>query len=998
MTNKLSICMIVKDEENNLRRCLESIKPLLKDNFAELIIVDTGSTDNTVKIAKEYTNKVYFHQWNNNFSDMRNFSISYACGEWILILDADEELMNPDTLIELLISDFILDYNTIQVSVNNIINKAGNRVIFSIGERIFKNDGEFCYSGSIHNQAQVKQPVYLSEIKIDHYGYINDDDELMEKKFKRTSKMLMDELEKNPNHIYYRFQLARTYFMHKDYYAGYMEIKGAYKKLREFFEDINDIPKDLYYVFIEYARMSFMLKRYEETIDVAKEGLILYDNYIDFYFYLGYAYFNQENELEGEKAFIQYFELYSKYEKNELNYHQYTTVEFYSIDADIKSKVAYKFVNHLIEVKKYKKAEKYIAFIDNEWYKYECLIKIIINNKKYEEFEKIRLQLTQDSQLIFISALEKKLKELDNDTVKVISRTFIKKDNEDSYNLINRTRVGCDKEENRLALFRQILSKTSINQLPINLFSEIFNELLLIDKGYFLKEIKKFNSIYIKKFVLDIIEEYSNEDKIIDLIIEDNKRVYSSVDLHKCKVTICSALLLSHVNDKPDEKYKQIFKKFVSAGKQYVLNVYQPEKLRLIYPLVDNDSFDKLFILIILIEQAKEINLKSAINYYKEVLEAYPYFSAYLNEDLVNIKTQLEINSVINDIQKVNNTNSNLKVFQGTIEIAGQVGTIVKGLNQKSNVTAFGLNYYPGYINYRNTNQVDILKAGNKEVITQSILDETLHAFDIFHFHYNTSIMPDFKDIQILKETNKKIFMHNWGTDVRRVSIAKKLSPYTKLKIDPKNNIGDETSIIKELEFLAYYIDDCIVADAELYEYVKGFYNRVHYVRQALDINEYTSSENFEFRKTKPVIVHAPTSTDFKGTKTVNAVIEKLKLKYDIDYKLVQNLSHSEAKEIYRDADIIIDQLHSVGHGMLALEAMAMGKPVISSISDFMLDFYPKEIPIFRANPENLESKVETLIKDNEMRKVLGKKGREYVEKYHDHREIADVLLKLYNS
>ena len=95
---KLSICMMVKDEEKNLRRCLNSVKPLIEEGIAELIIVDTGSCDNTVDIIKEYTDKVYFHLWNNNFSSMRNISISYARGEWIFILDADEEVENVEEL------------------------------------------------------------------------------------------------------------------------------------------------------------------------------------------------------------------------------------------------------------------------------------------------------------------------------------------------------------------------------------------------------------------------------------------------------------------------------------------------------------------------------------------------------------------------------------------------------------------------------------------------------------------------------------------------------------------------------------------------------------------------------------------------------------------------------------------------------------------------------------------------------------------------------------
>ena len=84
-----SICMIVKNEEKNLERCLRSVKQC--KNY-EIIIVDTGSTDNTLKIAKNHNAKIFKYKWNNDFSAARNKAMEYARGDWVLILDADEEL------------------------------------------------------------------------------------------------------------------------------------------------------------------------------------------------------------------------------------------------------------------------------------------------------------------------------------------------------------------------------------------------------------------------------------------------------------------------------------------------------------------------------------------------------------------------------------------------------------------------------------------------------------------------------------------------------------------------------------------------------------------------------------------------------------------------------------------------------------------------------------------------------------------------------------------
>ncbi len=88
----LSLCMIVKDEEANLERCLQSVQGLVD----EIIIVDTGSTDKTKEIAQQFTEKILDFSWNNDFAAARNESLRHATGDWILMLDADELLAVDD--------------------------------------------------------------------------------------------------------------------------------------------------------------------------------------------------------------------------------------------------------------------------------------------------------------------------------------------------------------------------------------------------------------------------------------------------------------------------------------------------------------------------------------------------------------------------------------------------------------------------------------------------------------------------------------------------------------------------------------------------------------------------------------------------------------------------------------------------------------------------------------------------------------------------------------
>lgn len=88
MIKTVSLCMIVKNEEKYLSRCLESVR----NKVDEIIIIDTGSTDSTLEIAKQYTNKIYHFTWVNDFAAARNESLKYATSQYVLILDADEYL------------------------------------------------------------------------------------------------------------------------------------------------------------------------------------------------------------------------------------------------------------------------------------------------------------------------------------------------------------------------------------------------------------------------------------------------------------------------------------------------------------------------------------------------------------------------------------------------------------------------------------------------------------------------------------------------------------------------------------------------------------------------------------------------------------------------------------------------------------------------------------------------------------------------------------------
>lgn len=210
---KLSICMMVRDEEELLPQALESVK-LLAD---QIVIVDTGSSDRTVAIAQSFGAEVYHHPWTNNFSHHRNQSIEYATGDYVIILDADEKIIIDPKLTKEDINEWFEktpgDVNSIALMVQDI--QDGKMMMCCNSARIFRK-GKIHYEGIVHNQPKFTGPCGLCHFMVlEHYGYGLAKDK-MEVKFKRTKKLLMKEHHANPDSYQVGFYLCQLYGQHGD--------------------------------------------------------------------------------------------------------------------------------------------------------------------------------------------------------------------------------------------------------------------------------------------------------------------------------------------------------------------------------------------------------------------------------------------------------------------------------------------------------------------------------------------------------------------------------------------------------------------------------------------------------------------------------------------------------------------------------------------------------------------------------------------------------------
>lgn len=209
----LSLSMIVKNEEKNLQQCLDSVQSVVD----EIIIVDTGSTDRTVDIAKSNNAKVFSFKWTDDFSAARNFALSKCSGRWILYLDADETL-SPGSAAELITIKANDEKTGYRCAVNSINTHGGTSNIM-LYTRLFRNSPIIDFTGKIHEQIDDSlvtsgYKLINSAIEIMHSGYDLDTDDL-KLKAARNISMLITEYEQSKS-SYYAYQLANTFQILED--------------------------------------------------------------------------------------------------------------------------------------------------------------------------------------------------------------------------------------------------------------------------------------------------------------------------------------------------------------------------------------------------------------------------------------------------------------------------------------------------------------------------------------------------------------------------------------------------------------------------------------------------------------------------------------------------------------------------------------------------------------------------------------------------------------
>ena len=218
-----------------LPRTLAAIKPAVD----EIIVVDTGSTDSTIEIAKSFGATVIEREWTGSFSDARNVSIDAATGDWFLYLDADEVLVSEDVdRLRALLGQTWRE--AFYMHETNFTGDEGTGVsVVHSALRLFRNRPNYRFSGRLHEQIALHMPAYAPErmaqspVRINHYGYLGVVRESKDKA-RRNLELLLAQQRETPEHAlggFFHYNLGSEYFANADVDKAVEEFEVAIRKV-----------------------------------------------------------------------------------------------------------------------------------------------------------------------------------------------------------------------------------------------------------------------------------------------------------------------------------------------------------------------------------------------------------------------------------------------------------------------------------------------------------------------------------------------------------------------------------------------------------------------------------------------------------------------------------------------------------------------------------------------------------------------------------------------
>lgn len=267
---------------------------------------------------------------------------------------------------------------------------------------------------------------------------------------------------------------------------------------------------------------------------------------------------------------------------------------------------------------------------------------------------------------------------------------------------------------------------------------------------------------------------------------------------------------------------------------------------------------------------------------------------------------------------------------------------------------------------------------------------------DVIHWYSGENRdCPIFSDAATL---NAAKFTAWQGCEIRIPEVELQTNPYYRYILDDHGRSPWEStrqSLENQRTFARFGFTPLVTVGMAQYvlpEYHAGMRQIFH----PIPIPETPSFPSADTTRLK--VVHAPSNPSIKGTKFVRRAAERLSESFDFEYIELTGVPRDQALAEIESCDIFIDQLILGDHGMASLEAMSYGKPTVCYIKESLRTLFPKELPIVNACPDNITSRLYTLLADGELRRELGVRSRKYVEMYHDPVQTTARLLDIYQE
>jgi glycosyltransferase involved in cell wall biosynthesis len=277
------------------------------------------------------------------------------------------------------------------------------------------------------------------------------------------------------------------------------------------------------------------------------------------------------------------------------------------------------------------------------------------------------------------------------------------------------------------------------------------------------------------------------------------------------------------------------------------------------------------------------------------------------------------------------------------------------------------------------------------------LFEDALPRFDVFHFHAARTLfptewggLPAFWDLPILRVLGKKVF-HTWhGADVTIRRVNDEINPWSYFKHSDLES--DDDRVEKQIQVMRTYCNATFVVS---YVYLH-FVPEARWSGRTLDLRDWPEREPSS--REIPRVLHVPSRRGKKGSEYIEAGMRALEgsgVKFE--FRLLEGVSHAEAKAAIADADIVIDNVLTGDYEVVSLETMASNRVACSFMLPEIAERFP-DVPVYNLDPDSFVERMRALIADRELRLDLASRGRAYVAREHDAPIVARRLLDGYES